>query len=233
MVKEVFNKLGYDVINRASSLNRNLPYQLTRLISEPAPVLIDVGANEGQTIDMFSQCFPDGFIYAFEPSTETFKRLSANHYGDNVQLFNCGLGRTREIREFLNYEDSRLSSFYAINENPEMPFRAVKLARREQVEVDTLDAVIERHALKQIHLLKIDTQGFDFEVLLGAEHALMDTLIDIIQIELNFAQRYHGQEDPLNISRFLNGYGFALVDYYEIMKQDKWLGWCTALFARK
>ena len=59
----------------------------------PRPVMLDVGANTGQTIARFRRRFPQAVVHAFEPSPTTFATLRAGHEGvPGVHLWNVGVG---------------------------------------------------------------------------------------------------------------------------------------------
>jgi len=53
----------------------------------------------------------------------------------------------------------------------------------ERVKVNTLDRVMEENGIDFIHFLKIDTEGYEMEVLKGAQEALGSKRIGIIQVE--------------------------------------------------
>ena len=96
-----------------------------------------------------------------------------------------------------------------------------------------MDDFVEQHSIYEIDLLKTDTQGFDFEVLLGAKETLKHGLVKYVLVELNFVKMYEGQGLPNDIDLFLNENNLFLVDYYEKVYKSKLIAWCTALFRRK
>ena len=101
------------------------------------------------------------------------------------------------------------------------------------MKTETLDRFIAAEKIDKIDLLKIDTQGFDLDVLQGAEQALSDELVSNVLVELNFIKMYQGQSSAEEINTYLNKYGFFLVDYYEKVRRSNTIGWCTALFSRR
>jgi hypothetical protein len=103
----------------------------------------------------------------------------------------------------------------------------------EKVSVDTVDNFSEKHSIARINLLKIDTQGYDLEVLHGAKQALAAGTVDNVLVELNFAQIYKFQPSPAEIISYLEDYRFALVDFYEKYRSGNSLAWCTALFSKR
>jgi hypothetical protein len=81
-------------------------------------------------------------------------------------------------------------------------------------------------------LLKIDTQGFDLEVLRGAMETLQSGLVKNVLIELSFMKIYQGQGSIPEIIELLDKQGISLIDFYEKIRQGNKLAWCTALFGK-
>ena len=236
MVKRALKKCGYRLI--CLHLNQRITGfhfedDIRFLVKSETPVCFDVGANEGQTIDRFKQAFRRPKIYAFEPSSDSYEKLQSKHYDNLVFLQNYALGRHNSQLEFNNYELSTLSSFLAIDKDPENPYRNVKLSQKEVVEVRTVDWFVKQHNLGKIDVLKIDTQGYDLKVLQGAAESLQQGLIDYVFIELNFVKMYDNQDEALQILTFLAGHNIYLVDYYEKIYRKNTLAWCNALFAKR
>ena len=69
-------------------------------------------------------------------------------------------------------------------------------AKKVNAEIITLDDYVNEKNLTNIDILKIDTQGFEDKVLLGAQNLLKNNKIKLIQLELIFSEIY---ENPLNI----------------------------------
>ncbi|MDQ4077233.1 MAG: FkbM family methyltransferase, partial [Chloroflexota bacterium] len=160
-------------------------HDLRVTIANPRPVCLDIGANEGQTITLLQRVFDDPTIHAFEPSHKLFQLLQSKNFGVRVSLHNVALGKEPAKREFINYEKSGLSSFLALDVHGEHPFRDVEVEAREVVEVETVDRFLQQNRIDTIDLLKIDTQGFDLEVLSGATGALQAGIIRNVLVELN------------------------------------------------
>ncbi len=137
-------------------------------------VVFDVGANQGQYYEFLREDVRyRGLVVSFEPIPELAARLTARAARTaRWQVQNCALGRVEESRAFNIMEGSELSSFKAPDSShvPELS-QWNRVARVEQVAVRRLDDVWP--ALKASHgvsrpFLKLDTQGFDAEVVGGA-----------------------------------------------------------------
>jgi len=97
--------------------------------------------------------------------------------------------------------------------------------------VITIDDFLSHQAIDSVDLLKSDTQGFDFKVLLGAADALERKAIKTILVEMNFIQLYDGQGGASEIFDFLFSKGYGLVDLYEKERSNNQIQWCNALFS--
>jgi len=141
-------------------------------------IILDVGANDGRTILRWRRHLPATRILAFEPVRSTFQTLTERTKDlPDIKLFQCALGALAERRTIYLDNQSALNSFYAERTNA---------SGAEEVEVDTLDAVIEREGIDRVQLLKIDAEGHDLDVLQGATSALSEQKFEIIQVEASF-----------------------------------------------
>src|ERR1700678_1538228 len=71
----------------------NAFHDMSRLVRNEAPVIFDVGANIGQTIDQLQTIMPQSVIHAFEPSAANFQELKKRKGGNSrVVLNNVALG---------------------------------------------------------------------------------------------------------------------------------------------
>lgn len=128
-------------------------------------VVIDVGANLGFAALLFAKHVgPGGQIYAFEPSPLAYTKLlevvEKNQLG-NVQCFNLGCGSARREETLLVPASSGNATIRRSG------LHHAEACREINIQIDTLDHVILPLALK-IDFLKIDTEGFEDQVLAGA-----------------------------------------------------------------
>ena len=59
-------------VPRKEPAGLELDHDLPLIVTAKRPVIFDVGANVGQSIDLFSRLFPRSSIYAFEPAADCF-----------------------------------------------------------------------------------------------------------------------------------------------------------------
>jgi len=217
-------------IETKSPTGADLAFDLPFIVKKSTPLIFDVGANVGQSIDLFSAALPGCRIMAFEPSPNSFAALKTRYTSPNVQLHQMALGLTDGKQEFHQYELSVLNSLLPLDPNSENCFSKVELTDTIYVETLTLDSFCNTRDIDMIDLLKIDTQGYDYNVLLGARGLMSSKKIQAISVEINFTPMYEGQGSAADIISLLSSNNFKLVDFYEKIRTDGALAWCTALF---
>src|SRR5437867_13004736 len=141
---------------------------MRKLAATPAPLIFDVGANRGQTIEQFRRYFERPLIHAFEPGRSAFAELQRRSAGiSDLVLNNTALGARAESRSFLDNDHDDMSSFL----EPSVTAWG-EIKSRYPVDVITLDDYCEARGIGRIDILKIDTQGFDLQVLAGAQRLM-------------------------------------------------------------
>ncbi len=219
-------------VPRKEPAGLELDHDLPLIVTAKRPVIFDVGANVGQSIDLFSRLFPESSIYAFEPAADCFALLKGKYTNEKVRLSQLALSSSDGSREFFYYQRSVLNSLLPLDTDPANPFADVKMIDQTVVTTRAVDSVMREAGVSQIDLLKIDTQGWDYEVLLGARGALADGKVAAVMVELNFIPMYRGQRFGETICSYLREQNLHLIDFYEKVRQGCHLAWCTALFAR-
>jgi FkbM family methyltransferase len=230
----MFRKRRWDVrrLDRSELTHRILEHDLPRLARSPTPVIFDVGANKGQTIELMSRLFPASTLYAFEPS-ETLARTLRDRYAPRgVMVEATALGAREEERQFFTYQNNELSSFLSLAKNPSNPFAGVGVSAVDAVRVKTIDDYCMARGIREIDILKIDTQGFDLEVLKGAARMLSAGAIGVLLIEINFIPLYDAQCTPGEMIDWLIAHDFHLLALYEQVRLRRTLSWVTACFVR-
>lgn len=135
-------------------------------------VAFDVGANIGaHTLIMSKSVEKNGKILAFEPHPEISERLSSNiklNHLDNVKIFQIALSNKpgKTILHSFNEDvaDRGSSSLY------EKTYQ--NLENKFEVEVSTIDEIADKEKVAKLDLIKIDTRGSDFPIILGAEKSI-------------------------------------------------------------
>lgn len=142
-------------------------------VCKPA-VIFDIGANIGAASILLANSYPDAKIYAFEPVLENFNILKENVEAyPNVEIFPFALGDKSENRIMMASDDaSNLGGFSFHVEGSDVKNQQVLPV------VDIKQFMITK-GLTGIDLMKIDTEGCEFEIV----NRLSDNLPSIIMGE--------------------------------------------------
>jgi len=146
-------------------------YNAIKEFSEP--IIFDVGANIGTFTTWMARAFPNGKIYSFEPQRAVFQMLSGNAAINNlynVYTHNIGLGKENTKVEFdePNYFQKNDFGTFSLVEN----IITEKTKNKIVVQIQTLDWFLEYYKVPKVHLLKIDVEGMDLDVLTGGYNTI-------------------------------------------------------------
>jgi FkbM family methyltransferase len=195
------------------------------LRDQAAPVLFDVGANIGQTTSAMLRAFPSSRIWAFEPSPATVATLR-HAVSDESRV-------TVEALAFSNTAGERafhVTAGHSVNDSLLAPtWKEEKTV--VAVRTDTVDDYCRRDGIDAVGWLKIDTQGHDLDVLVGAQHMLTQRRIRLYSCEAMFSRIYEGQTTLRDLLAFADTVGYELVGFYEQTYRDTRLIYLDALFA--
>jgi FkbM family methyltransferase len=222
-INQALNKLiGHHLVNsRRSSLFRFLDSAWVRSVG--IQTVIDVGANIGQFSSEARSAFPQAKIYAFEPIAESAEILSSAFKNDiNFTVFQFGLGTTDEIVDFNLNEFTPTSSLLRPTEMQRRIYPETGCTRSVKIEVKRLDSTMKLSALDKNILLKIDVQGYEDRVIVGAGEVLSE--IALIIAECSFMEFYQGQPLFHDICNLLYRKGFefrGVVDQLNSGKQGE------------
>lgn len=126
-------------------------------------VVFDVGANVGDYSRLVRKTSPTCKIFAFEPVRATYDKLARANVGGDITLINKALGEKVGQAEIALPDDSGIASLLV-----ETQAAAGRKARPEMIEVERGDSFLLSHPeIREISLLKIDTEGFEPWVLRG------------------------------------------------------------------
>jgi len=174
-------------------------------------VIIDIGANIGQYGAEMRNLGFKGQIISFEPMKKAFDKLEKISSTDpKWKVFNYSLGE-RDGKTSINIAKNSVSSSL-LNPLPQLTLSApaAKSIAVEIIGIQKLDTVFDTLNLKHKNIyMKIDTQGYEEMVLLGATDSLK--YVKGIQIEMAFIPSYDGAITFDAMKSKLNGLGFELL----------------------
>ena len=186
--------------------------------------VLDVGANLGQFSEFARHKLAfRGVIHSFEPVEQFVQQLKQKSQHDDAWLIHqMALGSCRDEVEINVTESPGLSSFLSpTSETVKDLWNRSAIVERQRVAIDTLDNFVEQldgAVLPGPTFLKVDTQGYDLEVLKGAEKTLEK--VRGIQLEASVRPIYEGMPGFREVLDYLMGRGFALSAMFPV-NQDQ------------
>ncbi len=175
-------------------------YFIDQLIGSIKPkTFIDIGANIGELSYYMNEKFGEQIkIFAFEPDPIAYECFENNLTGKNVFLYKLALSDSSAGQIFYLEPQSADSSLH----------KPTFFSIQHKVETSTLDLVLQLANLEKPVLLKMDAEGHEPEVLLGAKNVLNQ--VDFVSIDCG-AER-SGKTTLSEVSSILTKYGFRNVN---------------------
>ncbi len=153
---------------------------------------IDVGAHNGEFIDWWLERFADLDIYAFEPLPDLARELEKKYASNNrIKVFPVALGAESAETTLHVSSYAPSSSLLPMGELHKSEFPHTAGSVQKKIRVESLDEVLRNVELKDDLLIKIDTQGFEDQVIKGGRETIKKA--KLILIEVSFAHLYVGQ----------------------------------------
>ena len=203
---------GFD-ITRYPPLHSNLGRMKRILDFHHINLVIDVGANEGQFGHALRVLGYLGSIVSFEPLNRAHRELErvCSHDSTWIAAPRMALGRISGEVSMNVAENLESSSVLPMSSLHREAAPASKYRSTETVPIHVLDDVaLQYFTGTSLALLKIDTQGFEAEVLAGANELLSRT--ECVQLEMSLAELYEGQATYLDLIQVMSGKDFTLID---------------------
>jgi FkbM family methyltransferase len=180
-------------------------------------VCIDVGANVGDYTKALLTS-THALVIAFEPLDEPFETLIniKNEFKERLVIENKGVGAVNDTLDiYFNDEATAHASFS--KEVQSVPYLDNKISKK--IEVVSLDSYFADKLDYVVDFIKIDTEGFEFEVLLGAKNIIQTHKPKAIQIEFNWHQLFRGQT-LFSFSQMLADYSPFQMLPKDLIKRD-------------
>jgi FkbM family methyltransferase len=152
---------------------------LNKIVKED-DVIIDVGASCG-TFAHYCLNRKAKKVVCLEPSPSFY--ILDKTFDSCVDKYNCALGTNNGYRQFYFTDKTTLNSFKIDDQKKYDTANMVGIARPVTVECITLDSVIKRSNLDKINLLKLDIEGFEYDIFKSLS---IETLANIDQVLIEF-----------------------------------------------
>ena len=219
-IHRALNAVGYEISRPAFGVHENaFDAQEHILGALDVTVVIDAGANEGQTSLQYARRFPAATIHAFEPFSKSFAILEvAARRQPRIVPHQEAVGdREGSRRLHLNARASTNSFFETSAAAREyVDARLMETVDVEEVPVTTLDVFCDRNHVQHVDVLKLDVQGSELLALRGATGLLSEHRVDVVYSETLFASLYEGQAGFCDLHAELSRHGYGLYGIFDL-----------------
>jgi len=200
--------------------------------------ILDVGAGHGESINRFTSLFSNKIlkIHSFDPINESLdyirnnisKKIQKNHF---ITLNNVACGEKNENIKFFENNSRNTSSFFPINKKSKYLFGNNQNLNYKTKVIRLKDYISKEH-IKNIDILKIDTQGFESYVLMGLGKYLQT--ISYIEVEFLFENYFRNNKSGFFYVEEILNKKFKLISLKKIVRNSSnRILWIDALYENK
>lgn len=184
---------------------------------------LDVGAHHGESVQSLKDWnLVSARCFAFEPNRNNFKTLKSRVGGISDDAFSCelleyGVGATSRVEIFNETRASAVGGMLVPVDglDSRVPSGDHQIVDEYEVKQISIDDFAESRSIERIDFLKIDTEGYDLEVLRGASTSLAKGMINVILTEAFFVNYRQGQCFYWDIAKYLHDFGFSFVNFFD------------------
>ena len=181
--------------------------------------LVDVGCHKGEFLNSFLNNKRINKFYCFEPQKEVFKFLKLRFKSNKkIKLYNHALGESKKIKKIYLSNLTSLSTMSKFNNQSDwLKIKNLIVGDKDRsslslhVPQKTIDLVFKKISLKK-SFLKIDVEGYELNVLLGAKNKIKE--IPFILIEKHTFGQYDNSFNSVNDFLVKNNFEIIKSFYY-------------------
>ncbi len=179
--------------------------------------IFDVGACVGEMSLKYKSLFPKAELHAFEPFSESFQILQQKLSSvNNCRMYNFAFSNVDGHSNF------NCNKFSPTNSLLESSPKADEYWGEElldtiavtKIKTKTIDDFCSENEIRKIDILKLDTQGSEYQILEGASKMLNNKLISMIYMEIILVETYKNQKLFPEITDFLDQFNYRIFNIY-------------------
>lgn len=164
---------------------RNGESVLAKQVLPHCRIVFDVGSNCGQWAKMALSVNPALTLHCFEPNSSAFGILQTKLAFPNLHLNEIALGADNREQDFYIYEEAGGTNGFYYREDIDA-FHEQHM-KKQTYEVQSMDFYCQANGIDAIDFVKIDTEGYELEVLKGMSGLMSRSAVKRIQVEYGAA----------------------------------------------
>lgn len=191
-------------------------------------IYLDIGANSGQTIDFVNKVFHYSTIYSFEPTQSLVVQLKQKYNNTkNVHIFDIAISDDDKLLDFYQSNYSPTNSCLEPNTSLYNKFSQelagiLEKSKKFKVEGKKLDSWYNQNLNDEIiDIVKIDTQGSEYNVIKGGLNTLTDK-VKLLYFEIQYHDFYKNSVPFYKTFELLYENGFYYYCHLASSKRDKY-----------
>lgn len=217
-IVEIFNYLFTNTINEKKFLQKS--FSNTENLT-----IIDIGANFGTFSKKIDRLFKNKTLtfHLFEPDPKAFETLTKKFRNNKFKINNLAISDTTGEQLFYSNVISSQSSLF---ENS-----SILNTKTKEIIVNTsrLDNYIKNNSIEKIHLLKIDVEGHEENVINSIGDYLNTNFINNLKIEIQFLSH----QNLINIFNKMYSHNYELIGFSNLKYNKNRLLFVDAYFSER
>jgi FkbM family methyltransferase len=229
-IRKMLDMMGFTIIpNNAIPVGTDYRKTIRNIFGEGAvKTVFDVGANVGQFCIHANEVFSNAIIHSFEPVSKTFELLRTNtNKFNNIKCHKLAFGSAPGTEKIFLQDNSVFNSL-----SSSVNVQKKENQATEVIEIQTVDSFCEHNKIDRIDLLKVDTEGFDLNVLEGAISMLSSRKVKFVLIEVTFDKENTRNSSFNLVNDFLGAHSYKVLGFFNqsVFEKSNKLSYCDALF---
>ena len=186
-------------------------------ILEQGDCFVDIGSHIGYfSLLAASLVGKYGKVLAFEPDQTNYNHLIENlalNKFENVTAYNVAMGsEVKKTEFFVNLDNDGGHALWDVGLHPfNVKSQAQKTTR--EIQLMTLDRIIQTQGLKNVKVIKIDTEGSECNILRGALNTMLDHNVPFIICEVNHFGLIQMGTNESELRSYMEGIGYDTYAY--------------------
>ena len=181
-------KIMWDYLSNGKLYESETSQFVERVLKE-GDCFVDIGAHIGYFSLLAAKIVGDhGTVFSFEPEKKNYDHLKQNIAMNgltNIKTFNIALSsEKKEGKLFVNSDNDGGHALWDVSKHP-FNKNSRHAHVKQAVTVATLDSIIQSESIDRIHLIKIDTEGTEHNILQGSLNTIKRCKVPYIICEIN------------------------------------------------